>query len=251
MENGQERGGIQVIERAARVLDAVERAPEGLSLGEIAKEVDLARSTVQRIVSALSGVGFLIAASPNAKVRLGPAILRLAASAEMDISKILHPILVGLSREVGETVDLAMLRGGEMIFIDQVQGMGRLVAVSAVGERFPVHCTANGKAVLALLRETEAAEVLEKCAKIYPGYGKADTRRLYAELAAIRETGLAFDREEHSEGIGAVGTAILDPFGHYLAITIPAPIARFVHNETFLCDALLAARERITQVFNR
>ena len=72
---------IQVIARAASILRALEDEPSGLSLGQIAQRVNLARSTVQRIVAALAAERFVIAASPTARVRIGPTILRLANSA--------------------------------------------------------------------------------------------------------------------------------------------------------------------------
>src|SRR5689334_12557813 len=75
---------VQVIARAAAILRALEDEAAGLSLGQIAQRVNLARSTVQRIVAALEAEKFLIAASPNGRVRLGPTILRLAASARTD-----------------------------------------------------------------------------------------------------------------------------------------------------------------------
>ncbi|WP_162306080.1 IclR family transcriptional regulator [Oleisolibacter albus] len=246
----QDRAGIQVIERAAKVLNAVERSPEGLSLGEIAKEVDLARSTVQRIVAALTDVGFLIAASPSARVRLGPAILRLAASAETDVSKTLHPMLISLSKETEETVDLAMHRGADMVFMDQVQGRGRLVAISAVGERFPVHCTANGKAVLSLMPDNEARAVIEKSLRAHPDHPVKDMKKLLAEIEEAKESRLAYDRGEHAPDIGAVGIAICDPFGRYLAISIPAPIRRFSQKQRLYGELLLEYRARITKTLN-
>ena len=80
----QRQSQVQVIARAAAILRALEDEAAGLSLGQIAQRVNLARSTVQRIVAALEAEKFLIAASPNGRVRLGPTILRLAASARTD-----------------------------------------------------------------------------------------------------------------------------------------------------------------------
>ena len=125
-----------------------EGEPEGLSLGQIAQRVGLARSTVQRIVDALRAEQFVIAASPTAGVRLGPALIRLAASASVEFDHITRPIMAELSQELGETVDLSVLKGNSAVFTDQIQGRHRLRAVSAIGESFPLHCTANGKALL-------------------------------------------------------------------------------------------------------
>ena len=82
---------IQVITRAAKVLRALEGEANGLTLGQIAQRVGLARSTVQRIVDALREEQFVIAASPTAGVRLGPALIRLAASASVNFDQVTRP----------------------------------------------------------------------------------------------------------------------------------------------------------------
>ena len=83
-----------MIARAAAILRALEEQPAGLSLGQIAQRVGLARSTVQRIVAALAAEKLLIAASPTGRVRLGPTILRLAASVRTDFVASARPFLV-------------------------------------------------------------------------------------------------------------------------------------------------------------
>src|SRR5579863_8683285 len=113
---------IQVITRAVTVLRALEGEPEGLSLGQIAQRVGLARSTVQRIVDALRAEQLLIAASPTAGVRLGPALIRLAGSASVEFDHVTRPIIAELSQRLGETVDLSVLKGNSAVFTDQVPG---------------------------------------------------------------------------------------------------------------------------------
>src|SRR5580692_2393715 len=117
---------IQVIKRAIVVLHALEGEPDGLSLGRIAERVGLARSTVQRIIEALRAEQFVIAASPTSGVRLGPALIRLAASASVEFDQITRPIMAELSQSLGETVDLSVLKGFSAVFTDQVQGAHRL-----------------------------------------------------------------------------------------------------------------------------
>ena len=151
-QRDSDKSQVQVIARAAAILRALEEQPVGLSLGQIAQRVDLARSTVQRIVAALEAEKLVIAASPTGRVRLGPTILRLAASARTDFVALARPFLVRLSQELHETVDLATIKKDHLIFIDQVIGSQRLRTVSAVGETFPLYCTANGKAYLAAAR---------------------------------------------------------------------------------------------------
>ena len=159
-EKSPEKSQVQVIARAAAILRALEEQPAGLSLGQISQRVDLARSTVQRIVAALAAEKLLIAASPTGRVRLGPTILRLAVSARTDFVALARPFLVELSSELNETVDLATIKKDHLIFVDQVIGPHRLRAVSAVGETFPLYCTANGKAYLAQLDEVAVARLI-------------------------------------------------------------------------------------------
>src|SRR5690606_28945727 len=117
-----EKSQIQVIARAASIMRALEDEESGLSLGQIAQRVKLARSTVQRIVASLEAEKLLIAASPQGRVRLGPTILRLAASVRNDVVQMARPFINRLSEELSETVDLSILRNDHLVFIDQVIG---------------------------------------------------------------------------------------------------------------------------------
>lgn len=241
------RQPIQVIGRAARILRALEGEEAGLSLGQIAQRVGLARSTVQRIVESLSAEQFLIAATPSSRVRLGPALIRLASSASLEITQVVRPIIAELSGDLGETVDLSVLKGGAAVFIDQIPGSHRLRAVSAVGETFPLHCTANGKAMLSLLtKETVERLLTAPLARLTP-YTLTKAQEVAGELAACRRRGYALDQEEHTEGISAVGTAFLDPLARPCAVSIPVPTTRFKRRRSELTERLLAARARIVE----
>ena len=233
------RSGIQVIARAAQVLRALEGKDQGLSLGQLAKELSLPRSTIQRIVGALDAENFVIAASPVARVRLGPALVQLARSVRFEIAQFARPYMEELSRETGETVDLALLDGVKAVFVDQVQGTQRLRAVSAVGVSFPLHCTANGKAMLAAL-DSESFAKLKPRIRFTPTDGSAIRTwpQLESELAQVRRTGIAFDREEHTPGICAIGAGVVGPEGEVAAISIPVPGVRFEECEATLVTAL-------------
>jgi DNA-binding IclR family transcriptional regulator len=247
-----ERQGIQVIARAAALMRALEHRPDGLSLGELAKAVSLPRSTVQRIVDALDSEGFLIAASASSGVRLGPALIGLAAATRFHIAEAARQSLEALSKECGDTVDLSLLVQDKMVFIAQVAGGHRLTAVSAVGVTFPLHSSANGKAVLAAMTEAEFEKV-KKRMRLSAVTPKTVTSwdKLERELQTIRKTGLAYDREENSPGISAVAAAIRSPSGELSAISIPAPTQRFKETETELAQALLKHCGKLQQKLTR
>lgn len=240
-----QRHSIQVIARAASVLRALEGESQGLSLGQIAQRVSLARSTVQRIVDALSAEHFVIPATPTAGVRLGPALVRLGSSASIDFDRLTRPVITELSQSLRETVDLSVLKGDSAVFTDQIQGAHRLRAVSAIGEKFPLHCTANGKAMLSLMSEERLEAVLSRPLAKFTDHTLTKRSALLAQIKACRRTGFAYDREEHTEGISAVGTAFVDPVGRIIAISIPVPTTRFKRIKTQITAGLLDARTTI------
>ncbi len=230
------------------MLRALEGEQAGLSLAQIAQRVDLARSTVQRIVDALRAEQFLIAATPTSGVRLGPALIRLAASASVDFDQITRPIMAKLSLHLRETVDLSVLKGFSAVFTDQIPGAHRLRAVSGVGDSFPLHCTANGKALLSVMPEKTLRQFLRHPLPRMTPATIVKSGALQAAIEACAKSGVAFDLEEHTEGICAVGTAFLDPLGRCMALSIPVPTTRFTRMKSDLVKELLKARAAILEM---
>lgn len=236
-------GGVQSIARAAAVLRALERAPQGLGITELATATELPKSTVHRIVSALAEEE-LVARSSEGRIGLGPAIPRLGAAAHEALAERLRPLLLALRRELDETVDLSVLDGAAARFVDQAPAPHRLRATSAVGELFPLHCTANGKALLAALPRQEAEALLPaQLPKLTPRT-IATREELLEELDRVRDAGLAFDREEHTLGICAVGVAVAEGDRPAAAISVPVPAQRFGQNENAIVAALSEAAKR-------
>jgi len=240
---------VQVIARAASILRALEDQTAGLSLGQIAQRVDLARSTVQRIVAALEAEKLVIAASPAGRVRLGPTILRLASSVRTDFVAVARPFLVKLSHELRETVDLATVKKDHLGFTDQVTGSQRLRTVSAVGETFPLYCTANGKAYLAELDDDAVMRLIGKTFERRTPKTLTRLADLIKDLQQVRQTGVAFDHEEHTLGICAAGVALRDLLGNYVAISVPVPAPRFYEHQTLFAERLLATKRSLQKNF--
>jgi DNA-binding IclR family transcriptional regulator len=242
--------GIQVITRAAAIIRSLETQPNGLSLSEIAVRVALPRSTVQRIVATLVEERLLMAASAKARVRLGPALVQLGAAADVGTEKVARPFMQELSRLVEETVDLSVLRHDRAVFVEQVQGAQRLVAVSAVGKEFPLHCTANGKALLALMDTPRRERLLAVRLKRFTAATETDRVALLADLAKVEKSGVSLDLEEHSEGICAVGAAFIDAIGREYSISIPVPAGRFEGKRNLLVRQLKKTKaELVAQLF--
>ncbi|MEL6964778.1 MAG: IclR family transcriptional regulator [Pseudomonadota bacterium] len=223
--NTAERSGIQVIARAAAILRTLRDNPSGMSLGQIAERVALPRSTVQRIIGALVSERLVISGSKGGGVRLGPELGSLAEAARYSTVEQCRPVLADLTEETGETTDLSVLRGDSMIFLDQVPGLHRLRTVSFVGEVFPLTTTANGRACLAQLPENVAQQLVEREWDSSDREGSIVS--MMARLKDIRTQGLAYDLEEHTSGISAIGFAFKDWAGDLHAISVPIPSSRF------------------------
>jgi len=243
------RQGIQVIRRAASVLRAVGDRPEGIRLGELAATVALPKATAHRIVRALVDEQLLWTDAVGL-IWIGSAVGRLANASSASLVARLHPLLAELRRQVDETVDLSVLEGDRMLFVDQAVSSHRLQAVSAVGTTFPLHCTANGKALLAALPDEVVAFLLPDHLERFTDHTITDPRRLDEELARIRSEGVAWDRQEHSPGIAAVGAAVLDGRGPVAAISVPVPSERFVGIEDRIGEALLVASRKASAVLS-
>jgi DNA-binding IclR family transcriptional regulator len=233
------RSGIQVIARTAELLRALERMPTGLNLSELALAVGLPKSTVHRLVTALQEEALITAAS-GGKLRLGREITRLGAASRSAALDHVRPYLLRLSQETEETVDLSVLDGHEIRFVDHVAGPHRLVAASAVGVAFPLHCCANGKALLAAMQAEHAEALLPSRLQALTPKTIVSRKELWATLEQVRAERVAFDREEQSEGICAVGALVYDPYGPAAAISVPTPAGRFYGNEDALATRLLA-----------
>ncbi len=244
-EKKRSASGIQVIERAARVLRALEGQPQGLSLAEIASKVGLARSTVHRIVTALVLEGFVTPASPNGRVRLGPLLGRLAAAGERGLAFRLRPHLVRLSDKVRETANLTVLEHDGVLLIDQVAGQELLTVFGTIGELLPSHCTSNGKVLLGNLSDEEVRRLLPEQLARYTSRTITDRDVLLAELKEVRKAGISFSLEEYADGVCSVGTLITKGVERAVAISIPVPAQRFYGREEELLAALASAREDI------
>ncbi len=235
-EGQNSRKGIQVISRAAAVLRSLKEHPDGLSLGQIAQDIHLPRSTVQRIVGALQSERLLIANTTGGGVRLGPELGALAEAARFDTAEQCRKYLVALTQSTGETSDLSVFRDKNMIFLDQVQGSHRLRTISSVGEVFPLTTTANGRACLSRLpREQALALAKEETEQAGRAFDAAAFSKILDEIKA---TGLAYDLDEHAEGVSALGFAFRDMLGVLHAVSVPVPTTRFRNKRAAIADAL-------------
>lgn len=243
------RDGVQVISRAALLLRALSLVPEGLTPIALADRVGLPRSTCYRIVGALCREG-LMRLAPSGKLHIGVGLIGIAATARRELRHEAAPYLKKLSLELHETVELVVLDGDEALFTDQYIPQRSLRVVAEVGDRFPLYCTACGKALLAELSQEDAEKLVPQPVVPLTSHTIIDRMALLDEVEAARTAGVAFDHQEHTLGVSAVGVALRDSGGSMAAITVAMPAARLEGQEERIAAALLRAREDIQRVID-
>lgn len=237
-----EQGGIQSIARAALVLRVLAQHQQPMSLGEIAGVVGLPRSTVQRLVQALSQERLVqIGGSTSPGVRLGPALAELAGAIRVDVARLARPHLQALFETLRETVDIAQARGREVEFLDQIASDRELRAVPRKDATLLLHCMANGKALLAAMSDAEVERLIGPTLPASTPRSITSPPALLAELAEIRRTGFAYDRQELAEGICAVATMIMAGAQRY-AVSVVTPEQRFESALPAIHAALLTCK---------
>jgi len=237
----QKHGGIQVIARAAAIMRTLGANPQGLSLGAIAQQVNLPRSTVQRIVNALEAEG--LAASGSGGWRLGPELGRLIHQSQVDIISAVRPLLEELSSELQESVVLCSLERDQVVVINRIVAERELRVVFPVGViRLPLHATAPGKALLAAMSDEQVQQLLPESLTSRTKKTR-DRATLLAELDEIRKSSIATDVDEFVEGIAGFAVAVKTYFGCF-SIAAVLPTSRASHTPE-LQQALLKCKASI------
>ncbi len=160
--------------------------------------------------------------------RPGPGLFELAHQGleQIELRYLAAPELDALCHQTNETVHLAVLDKGEVVYLEKRESNHTIRMYSAVGRRAPVHCTGLGKAMLAFLPQSEQEVILcSRELRRYTPRTLTDREALTRELASIRERGYAMDLEEHEEDICCVAAPVLDHCGRVVAamsVTMPA-----------------------------
>ncbi|GAA2420711.1 IclR family transcriptional regulator [Actinomadura vinacea] len=201
------------VEKALRVLEA-SAAPDGPHrLAEIAAGAAVSKPSAHRILGMLAAQGYVVADGAGT-YGVGPRLRALAAGVGADETAGIDEVLASLQHKVGNTVHLALRSGDTATYIRKVDTDRPYRMASRVGMRLPLHCTAIGKCVLAHL-PAEQVEAIAAASGLPARTANTitDLDRLHAELARVREHGVAVDDEENEETIRCLGAPVFDADG--------------------------------------
>jgi DNA-binding IclR family transcriptional regulator len=206
---------VPAVERAARLLDALASSRQPLSLADLARRLDLPRSSVHGLLATLVALD-LARRNGDAEFSLGPKTLQWADAygAQSDVLRAFDAQADRIPPLATETVMLATLEGADVVYLACRQGSRALAVNFRVGGRFPAAFTSSGKAMLASLpdetvRERIAAAGLRRMTR----HGVSSVAALLRQLEAARADGYAIDDEETAEGMQCFGAPVFGARG--------------------------------------
>ena len=222
--------GPQSVDRALQVLELLASWGSG-GVSELAAAIGVHKSTAFRLLGALESRGMVEQSVSRGKYQVGVGVLRLASAVSSRLSIVIQarPTLEALADELGETVNLAVRRGGWAVNIDQAMGPSPLTSYDWIGNLTPLHATASGKIFLAALTGPELDEVLGG-GPLPKHTDQTLTRRrdLAKDLRTVAATGIGVTRGELEEGLNAVAVGVFDHHGTVVAsISVSGPALRF------------------------
>jgi len=215
----------QSLERGLAILSAFRSGQPLLGVSELARGVGLSRSTAHRYIATLASLGYLQQDPSTRKYRLGPRVLDLGFSAinSMDLREVAAPHLQALSDETGHTVNMAVLDGPDIVYIERCrtarQGQREIDLNLHVGSRLPAYCTSLGKVLLANLADDKLRETLKQVQFTQRGPNTLTAREeLLRELERVRASDLAVNNEELAYGLRSIAAPVRSKSGEVVAV---------------------------------
>lgn len=227
---------VQVLDRALGILEILWKEGPDLTQSQLCERVGLHKTTVHRLLAVLENHRLVERTKQNGKYRLGLRLFEMGSKvgAEIDLRERGRPHLKKLSYDTGETAHLCILDEGEVLYLEKVEAQRTVRVPSTIGRRYPAHCGAAGKALLAFLSPDELDGIVKKRGlKSYTSKTLTSTKLLKQELRVVRDRGYAVDNEEFEEGLRCIGAPLRDHTGEVIAaISIAGPAFR-ISDERF------------------
>jgi IclR family acetate operon transcriptional repressor len=239
--------GKYSIEAVAKALDVLETftGTEELALHEICRRVGLTKSRTFRLLHTLAERGYIDRCADGSRYQLGARLLERASCVRRDLKQLAQPCMQRLHQRFNETVNLGVLNGEDVLYIDILETSRPFRMMATVGCRMPANTTAMGKALLAYL---PAHDPRTSGRTRDAGPRPAQGRPLKRELALILKRGYAVDDEENEPGVSCVGAPILDALGRPVAaISVSGPAYRILEQQQNLSEEIVAACRSISR----
>ena len=248
-ESAGSQAGVQSVDRASTALEIIARSG-GAGVGEVAAELGVHKSTASRLLGALEARALVEQAGERGRYRLGFGLLRLAGvlPGQLDLTSQGRPVCAGLARDLGETVNLAVLQGRHVVNIHQVHGQSA-ITVNWVGQPTPLHATSSGKVLLAPLDPATRADLLGPDLERYTDATVTDPDELQRLVDQTSADGYAVTVEEYEVGLNAIASPVRSFGGMVVgALSVSGPGYRLTPARlSGIQDAVVAAAAEISR----
>lgn len=242
-------GFVQSLARGLAVIKAFDGEPVDLSLAEVARRANIPRAAARRFLRTLEQLGYLRAV-PEGRYAMTPRVLELGYGylSSLSLPEVVQPHLDELSRQMGESVSVAVLDGDEIVYVAPAAGR-RIISVRiTIGTRLPAFATSMGRVLLAALSETESLSFIDSSERpLYTPRTRVDSTELMGELGVVREHGWAMVDGELEEGLRSIAVPLRSRGGVVAAVNVSTSMARASAEET-VEELLPALRSTATAI---
>ena len=242
---------VQTVHKAIQILNLFSLEDPEWGVNEVARQLALSKSSTSTLIGTLAQEGLLRRMSTG-RYRLGWRIMALTQMlmATTEFRTEARAVMEGLVARFGETVHLAALESGQVIYIDKLQGTRAvLVSVTGIGVRLPAHCSGVGKCILSHLPREKVLQILESqgMAALTPNT-ITDSEKFLVELEQVRTRGYAYDQEEAVLELCCVAAPIRDHTGDIVAaMSLSVPAYRFYPNREQYRVAIVTATQHVSE----
>ncbi len=212
--SARESGAVRSVSKAMELLSCLAGGP--LSLGELSRRAGIPKATVHGLLSSMRPFAVVEQSAEDGRYRLGVRLFEYgcAVSRSWNVLEATAEPMRRVAEETGETVSIAALDRGEVLVLDCADAHSNLRVVSEKGARLPLHCTSQGKLLLACLPEAQRRSLLrEGVFTAYTPHGHTNAASLEEELEEIRRRGLAMENGEYRIGLRSVSAPVFDVDG--------------------------------------
>lgn len=227
--NSETGSGLQSVDRALHVLELL-AAWDHAGVSELASEIGVHKSTAFRLLGALEARGLVEQTTERGKYRLGFGLVRLSrrVNVQLDLTEQARPLTEKLARDLGESINVAVLREHFAVNVVQSHGQASVVSQNWIGQLTPLHATSSGKVLLAGLDRAERDELLDRKLERFTLHTHVEPDALRRELDQIVDQGHAISLGELELGLNAVAVPVRGEDGRVLAaLSASGPAYRF------------------------
>ncbi len=249
MEKGKYK--IKVLDKAFKIVELFDEKGKELSVTEIHDLLGFNKASIFRILKNLQDADYLEKDPDTLRYKLGLRLYSLGLLAEphSTIRRITRPFLAKLNEQCGETVHLAVLNHGEVLYLDKIEGKKTIRVITRIGTKLPAHCSGLGKVLLASLSEETLEKIIRETGlQRFTDNTITDLTALKTELTRIREQRYAVDNEEIEEGLKCAAAPVRDSQGKVVAaISISVPKERFDKDISTFISMVKKTAEQISE----